>query len=73
MFNAAARRLPLVTVGILQYLAPSIAFVLAVAAHGEPFETVHAWTFGCVWLALGVFAVEAWVANRRAAAVSSSR
>jgi chloramphenicol-sensitive protein RarD len=65
LFNSAARRLPLVTVGILQFLAPSIALVLAVAAYGEPFETVHAWTFGCVWLALGIFTADAWMTSRR--------
>lgn len=73
LFNAAARRLPLVTIGVLQYLAPSIAFVLAVAVYGEPFAGVHAWTFGCVWLALGVFAVEAWLASRRTAGFTPAR
>ena len=68
LFNATARRLQLVTVGILQYIAPSISFVLAVAAYGEPFEAVHAWTFGCVWFALGLFTVESVVVNRRARA-----
>ena len=73
LFNAAARRLPLVTVGVLQYLAPSIAFVLAVLVYDESFETVHAWTFGCVWLALGVFAAEAWIASRRTAGGTLAR
>jgi chloramphenicol-sensitive protein RarD len=67
LFNGAAKRLPLVTVGILQYIAPSIGFVLAVAAYGETFEAVHAWTFGGVWVALLLFTAESVVANRRAA------
>jgi chloramphenicol-sensitive protein RarD len=73
LFNAAARRLPLVTIGILQYIAPSLALVLAVVAYGEPFEPVHAWTFGCVWLALALFTAEAWLANRRVEEISPSR
>ena len=65
-FNAAAKRLRLVTVGILQYIAPSLTLVLAVVFYGEPFETVHRVTFGCVWLALAIFTVESIVASRRA-------
>ena len=57
-FNAAARRLPLVTVGILQYIAPSMALVLAVVLWGEPFGAVQAVTFGCVWAALVLFSFE---------------
>ena len=63
-FNAAVRRLKLVTIGILQYIAPSIALILAVAAYGEPFESVHAVTFGCIWLALAMFTAEAWYIAR---------
>lgn len=65
-FNAAARRLQLTTVGILQYLAPSMALVLAVTLYGEPFERVHAITFGCVWMALLIFTAESiWMSRRR--------
>jgi len=70
LFNAAAQRLPLITVGILQFLAPSIALVLAVAVYDEPFGRVHAWTFGCVWAGLLIFTLESWYANR---AVMASR
>jgi len=65
LFNAAARQLTLVSLGILQYLAPSIALVLAVAVYGEPFEPVHAWTFGCVWLGLVLFTIESLLVSRR--------
>lgn len=58
-FNAAAKRLPLVTVGILQYIAPSMTLGLAVLVWGEPFQAVHAWTFGAVWVALAIFTTEA--------------
>jgi len=66
LFNAAAKRLALITVGILQYIAPSIGFVLAVVAYGEPFDAVHAWTFGWVWTGLALFTFESWRETRRA-------
>lgn len=51
-FASAARRLPLSTVGMLQYIAPTITFLLAVSFYDEPFTATHAVSFGCVWAAL---------------------
>ena len=51
-FTAAARRLPYSTVGILQFLAPTLQFLLAVAIYDEPFTQAHAIAFGCIWIAL---------------------
>ncbi len=48
-FASAARRLNLSSVGILQYLAPSIAFVLGVFVYQEAFTIHHLVTFGCIW------------------------
>jgi len=58
-FNHAARRLRLATLGFFQYLAPSVAFALAVFAFGEPFTPTHALSFGCVWLALAIYSLDA--------------
>ena len=58
-FTSAARRLRLATLGMFQYIAPSIAFLLAVLVYGEPFTRAHAVTFGCVWLALAVYSSDA--------------
>lgn len=66
LFAAGVRRLPLSTVGILQYLAPSLTFLLAVFVYGEPFSVDHAITFGCVWLALLLFSWAGWHRMRRA-------
>jgi len=63
-FNSAAKRLNLSTVGLFQYLAPSIAFVLAVALYGEPFTRAHAIAFGCVWLALAIYSLDSLRAAR---------
>jgi chloramphenicol-sensitive protein RarD len=65
-FNSAAKRLKLSTIGLFQYLAPSIAFVLAVVLYDEPFTRAHAITFGCVWLALVIYSVDALRAARGA-------
>jgi chloramphenicol-sensitive protein RarD len=58
LFNAAAKRLPYSTLGFLQYIAPSLQFLLAVLAFGEPFTRAHAICFAAIWTALAIFAVE---------------
>ncbi len=63
-FNSAARRLRLATLGFLQYLAPSVTFLLAVFAFGEAFTRTHALAFGCVWLALAIYGRGALRASR---------
>jgi chloramphenicol-sensitive protein RarD len=68
-FGAAARRLPLSTLGFVQYLAPSMQLGLAVWRYQEPFQGEHAITFGLIWAGLAVFSVEAIVAHRRLEAV----
>jgi len=65
-FASAARRLPLVVLGLFQYIAPSLALGLALFAYGEPFTPDHGVSFGCVALALAIFSADAWVAARRA-------
>ncbi len=54
-FTAAARRLAYSTVGMLQFLAPTLQFLLAVAVYDEPFTTAHAIAFGCIWAALALY------------------
>lgn len=66
MFTAAARRLPYSTLGFLQYIAPSIQFLLAVLAFGEPLTAAHIVCFAAIWTALAVFSFEGWRAAARA-------
>jgi chloramphenicol-sensitive protein RarD len=54
-FTAAARRLAYSTVGMLQFLAPTLQFLLAVAVYDEPFTRAHAIAFGCIWTALALY------------------
>jgi chloramphenicol-sensitive protein RarD len=54
-FTSAARRLPLSTLGLLQYIAPSGHFLLAVGVYGEPLAAAQVVTFGLIWAALAIF------------------
>lgn len=54
-FTAAARLLPLATLGFLQYLAPTGQFLLAVLAYGEPLTRDRLLAFGLIWVALAIF------------------
>jgi len=67
LFTAAAKRLPYSTLGFLQYIAPSIQFLLAVLLFGERLTTAHMICFGAIWTALIIFASEG-VRQGRAAA-----
>jgi len=64
-FAAAAARLPLSTLGFFQYLAPTMTFLLAIFVYGEPFHSRQFVTFGCIWLALVIFSLEALYHQRR--------
>lgn len=55
LFTAAARRLRYSTLGMLQFLAPTLQFILAVALYSEAFTVAHAIAFGAIWLALALY------------------
>ncbi len=59
LFHAATRRLPLVAVGMFQYIAPTITLILATVVYREPFSSAQAMGFGLVWVGLGVFTFDA--------------
>jgi chloramphenicol-sensitive protein RarD len=58
-FAAAAQRLKLSTIGLLQYLAPSGQLALGVLAYGEAFGWVDAVAFGLIWIALAIYTLSA--------------
>jgi len=58
LFTSAARRLPLSTLGFLQYVGPTLQFVLAVLVYGEPFARDQLIAFGFIWLGLAAFSVD---------------
>lgn len=55
LFTLGVRRLPLSTAGLLQYIAPTCTFVLAVFLYREPFSAAHAVSFALIWIALGIY------------------
>ena len=55
LFTAAAKRLRYSTLGMLQFLAPTLQFLLAVSIYGEPFTSAHAIAFGAIWGALALY------------------
>jgi chloramphenicol-sensitive protein RarD len=64
MFASAARSIPLWVVGLLQYVAPTIQFLIGVFLYKEPFSHNQLIGFGIVWTALAVFLVENYLASR---------
>jgi chloramphenicol-sensitive protein RarD len=64
LFSWAARRLPLSTVGFLQFISPTLGFVVGIET-GEPFTPLLAASFAFIWLGAAVFAAGAWRAGRR--------
>ncbi len=64
LFASAARRVPLSTVGLLQYITPSIQFLLGVFVYEEPFDHGHLIGFGMVWAALVLFWLENFLSSR---------
>jgi chloramphenicol-sensitive protein RarD len=65
LFAAGARRITLTTMGILQYISPSLQFALGVWLYHEPFESARLVGFALIWLALLIYSVEGWLASRR--------
>ena len=69
MFASAARRIPLTMVGIMQYIAPTIQFLLGVFIYQEAFTTTKLIGFSMVWFALIVFWLEGVFVRRAQKAV----
>jgi chloramphenicol-sensitive protein RarD len=69
-FSYAVRRVPLSVVGLLQYIAPTMQFLLGVFVFHEAFDRDRALGFGFIWIALAIFAIDGLLRARRA---SSSR
>ena len=64
LFAWAARRIPLSTMGFLQFLAPTISFCIGVS-EGEPFSPLRAGSFLFIWTGAAVYAWGAWSTARR--------
>ncbi len=67
LFASAARRLRFVTIGFLQYLAPILQFVVAIAVFQEAFDQPKMVAFGLIWGAIVVYSLDSLWALRQAA------
>lgn len=72
LFSFAAKRVRMATLGLLQYLNPTLQFLLAVAVLGEPMGWSHAIAFPMIWLALAIYSWSAVVQGRAARNASAS-
>lgn len=70
LFAAGARRVPLTVIGLLQFVAPILQFVIGAWLLGEPMPLERWIGFGLVWLALVVLSVDSLVFARRGRGVS---
>jgi chloramphenicol-sensitive protein RarD len=68
LFAGAARRLPLTTLGVLQYIAPTLQFLTAVFIYHEPLSNAVRLTFICIWTALVLYAIEGIIFSRKSSA-----
>ena len=66
LFTGAARRLPYSTLGMLQFLAPTLQFIIAVALYGEPFTLAHGIAFAAIWAALALYVAAIYRSSRAA-------
>ncbi|MFG6486995.1 EamA family transporter RarD [Roseateles sp. BYS78W] len=66
LFAAGARRIPLATLGLVQYVSPSLQFLLGVFLFREPMSATRLVAFGFIWSALAVYSAEGLWQTRRA-------
>jgi chloramphenicol-sensitive protein RarD len=64
LFASAAKRIPLSLLGILQYVAPTLQFMLGTLVYREPFDVPRLIGFSIVWLALILYAGESYLQRR---------
>jgi chloramphenicol-sensitive protein RarD len=65
LFAAGARRITMTTLGLLQYIAPTLQFLIGVFIYHEQVSTARLIGFGLIWLALGLYSAESWLKSRR--------
>jgi chloramphenicol-sensitive protein RarD len=70
LFAAAARRVPLVTIGLLQYMTPVLQFIIGVAIYHEAMPASRWVGFAIVWLALAVLTIDMWHSARSRARIA---
>jgi chloramphenicol-sensitive protein RarD len=57
--------LRLATMGLIQFVTPTLQFLFAVVLYHEPFTSAHAVAFGCIWASLALYTSDTWFGARR--------
>lgn len=70
LFGRAARAIPLSLLGILQYIAPTVQFLLGIFLYQEPFSTTRLVGFAMIWTALLIFSIEGYLNRRKRIALA---
>ena len=72
LFASGARRVSMATLGLMQYLSPSIQFLLGIFLYHESFSTGRGIGFGLIWAALALYSADSWRALRRHRAAAAA-
>lgn len=67
LFAAGAKRLPYSTVGLMQYIAPTMVLLIAVLIFGEPFDSARMICFGLIWMGLALYVADSLWRSRKTA------
>jgi len=65
LFSYAAQRVILPTLGLIQYMNPTLQFLCAALIFAEPVTVWHALAFPAIWLGLAIYSHDGWRAARR--------
>jgi chloramphenicol-sensitive protein RarD len=72
LFASGARQIPYSTVGLIQYVAPTLQMALGVWLYHEPMSQQRLLGFCCIWLGLVIYAADGWLAARRVGTLTSA-
>ena len=64
LFAIAARRLTLTVIGFMQFIAPTLQFIVGIF-YGEVLTTAHLVCFSCIWAAVAIFSIDAFYQQKR--------
>ena len=65
LFAFGARRVPMTTLGLLQYTSPTLQFIIGVFVYGESFTPARLIGFSLIWVALGLYTIEGFMTRRK--------
>jgi len=71
-FSYGARRITLTTIGILQYVAPTLQFLLGVIVFGESFAFARLAGFVLIWLSVAIYSLEGLIVRRKMTAMETA-